>query len=164
MEIHKHRKQNTNPLNDQSICLSCRSSDHSRSKCRFRNATGHKCNKEGHIAKACRSNITSNESDVNTISSATRKRTTGEQPIQVVTHIDGLEVKFELHTVGDKNRNNILGRNWINPLHLNETTLDELINNSKVRHGNSKISNLNALMHSYNDPSWIKRSVNGRNG
>ncbi|CAF4643009.1 unnamed protein product, partial [Rotaria magnacalcarata] len=79
MKIHERRKQNTNLLNDQSICLSCGSSDHARSKCRFRNVTCHKCNKEGHIAKVCRSNITSNESNVNTISSATRKRTTGEQ-------------------------------------------------------------------------------------
>ncbi|CAF1540135.1 unnamed protein product [Rotaria magnacalcarata] len=208
MKIHERRKQNTNLLNDQSICLSCGSSDHARSKCRFRNVTCHKCNKEGHIAKVCRSNITSNESNVNTISSATRKRTTGEQPIQVVTYIDGLEVKFELDTgspitiineniwnkmgkpnlqsvksvhnsfsghsiplkgekmvmvnyrglrtrlrilVGDKNRNNILGRNWINALHLNEISLGELINNNKVPHVNAKISNLNEFMHSHND-------------
>ncbi|CAF3399832.1 unnamed protein product [Rotaria socialis] len=152
--------------------------------------------------------VTNATKKVTLLNSATRKRTTGEQPIQVVTYIDGLDVKFELDTdspiavineniwnkmgkpnlqsvksvhnifsghsirlkgekmvmvnyrglrvrlqilVGDKNRNNILGRNWINTLHLNETSSGELINDSKVLHVNSTISNLNELVHSYND-------------
>ncbi|CAF4761116.1 unnamed protein product, partial [Rotaria socialis] len=68
----------------------------------------------------------------------------------VMVNYRGLRVRLQI-LVGDKNRNNILGRNWINTLHLNETSSGELINDSKVLHVNSTISNLNELVHSYND-------------
>ncbi|CAF4677498.1 unnamed protein product, partial [Rotaria magnacalcarata] len=50
----------------------------------------------------------------------------GEKMVMVNYH--GLRARLRI-LVGDKNRNNILGRNWINALHLNEISLGELINN-----------------------------------
>ena len=35
-------------------CFSCGNSDHTRSKCRFRNAVCHNCNGSGHIARVCK--------------------------------------------------------------------------------------------------------------
>lgn len=57
-KINKNRKQPMN-LHPKSSCFSCGSTDHLRSKCRFRNVTCHKCKKEGHIAKVCRSKTNS---------------------------------------------------------------------------------------------------------
>ncbi|CAF4917784.1 unnamed protein product, partial [Rotaria sp. Silwood2] len=50
LEIQKHDKQSTN-VHHKFSCSSCGSTDHPRSKCRFRHVTCHKCNKEGHLAK-----------------------------------------------------------------------------------------------------------------
>ncbi|CAF3495196.1 unnamed protein product [Rotaria socialis] len=72
----------------------------------------------------------------------------GEKIVKVNYNDQELDLQL---IVGNENCNNILGRNWINALHLNETTLDELINNNKVLNVNSKITNLKHLIHTYND-------------
>ncbi|CAF1032132.1 unnamed protein product [Rotaria sordida] len=97
MAIEKHNKQNKN-VHPKSICSSCGSTDHPRSKCRFRHVTCHKCNKEGHIAKVCRSQITSNNYKVNTIFSVTHEQVTGDHPIRILIQTDRLQVQFELDT------------------------------------------------------------------
>ncbi|CAF4893525.1 unnamed protein product [Rotaria sp. Silwood1] len=53
--------------------------------------------------------------------------------------------------LSQKNRYNIIGRNWINALHLNETTLNDIIFNSTVLNVNSEIENLNHLIKNYKD-------------
>ncbi|CAF4548507.1 unnamed protein product, partial [Rotaria sp. Silwood2] len=97
MKIQKQHKP-APKVNPKSTCFSCGSKDHPRSKCRFRNVTCHKCNKEGHIAKVCRSKVTSNQFKVNTVSSVSNKSFTDEHPIQVPIEINGVQVNFELDT------------------------------------------------------------------
>ncbi|CAF4957220.1 unnamed protein product, partial [Rotaria socialis] len=46
----------------------------------------------------------------------------GEKIVNVNYNDQELDLQL---IVGNENCNNILGRNWINALHLNETTLDE---------------------------------------
>ena len=97
LKIQKHHKQSLN-TRQKSICLSCESKEHHRSKCRFRSVTCHKCNKEGHIAKICRSKACMNKFKVNTISSVSQKLSTGDYAIQIPIHINGLQVNFEFDT------------------------------------------------------------------
>ncbi|CAF5075156.1 unnamed protein product, partial [Rotaria magnacalcarata] len=96
-KINQSRKQSTDHQ-QQSICLSCGSNNHHRSQCRFRNVTCHKCKKEGHIAKVCRSKFVSNQNKVNTISSVSQKLITDEHAIRIPIHVDGVNVNFELDT------------------------------------------------------------------
>lgn len=44
--------------------------------------------------------------------------------------------------VGRKIWNNILGRNWINVLHLNRQTLDDLVCNPSIQYLNHGFTNL----------------------
>ena len=46
-----HRQHHAKP---QEKCYRCGGADHAPGECRFRDATCHKCQKRGHIAKACR--------------------------------------------------------------------------------------------------------------
>ncbi|CAF2018933.1 unnamed protein product [Rotaria magnacalcarata] len=187
MKIQESHKQSSES-HYKSACSSCGSTDHPRSKCRFLNVTCHKCNKQGHIAKVCRSRAVPNESNVNTICSVTVEQISDEHPIRIPIQIDDLNVTFELDTgspitiineriwndmgkpnlqpvktthcsysghstdlkgekmvnvnyngriarlrllVGDSNRINILGRNWIDALHFNKVPLDQLMNHYK---------------------------------
>ncbi|CAF1097612.1 unnamed protein product [Rotaria sordida] len=70
MAIEKHNKQNKN-VHPKSIC---------------------------HIAKVCRSQITSNNYKVNTIFSVTHEQVTGDHPIRILIQTDRLQVQFELDT------------------------------------------------------------------
>ncbi|CAF4104230.1 unnamed protein product, partial [Rotaria sp. Silwood1] len=154
------------------------------------------CNKEGHIAKVCRSQTTSNNVTINTVHSVKCQSNTDTDPIQIHIQIDGLHVIFELDTgspitiinehtwkkigkpkltpvksiyssftghsihlkgetmvkvvyngqstrlkllVGDRNRNNIIGRNWINSLHLNRIKLNDMFSNNMISNVNSEI-------------------------
>ena len=207
MRIQKHHKQSSN-IHQKLVCLSCGSKEHHRSQCRFRNVTCHKCNKEGHIAKVCRSKACLNKFKVNTISSVSQKLNTDDYAIQIPIRLNGLQVNFEFDTgspitiinertwellrkpklhpvkctynsfsghsihfkgetavnvnykdrctqmkliVGNKNRNNILGRNWINALHLNEQTLDDIISSSSIQNVNCTFKNLDQLLIHYDD-------------
>ncbi|CAF4245449.1 unnamed protein product [Rotaria sordida] len=53
--------------------------------------------------------------------------------------------------VDDRNRYNIIGYNWINTLHLNKTTLNDIISNNTILNVNSEIENFNQLMNNYKD-------------
>ncbi|CAF4782134.1 unnamed protein product [Rotaria sp. Silwood2] len=194
-EIQQIDKQSTN-VHHKISCSSCGSTDHPRSKCRFRHVTCHNCNKEGHIAKVCRSQTTSNNVKINTINSVAYHQITDENPFQIPIQIDDLKVTFELDTgspitiinehvwkkmgkpkltpvksiyssftghsihlkgetmvkvvyngqstrlkllVADRNRNNIIGRNWINSLHLNRIKLNDIFSNHTISNVNPKI-------------------------
>ncbi|CAF4430287.1 unnamed protein product, partial [Rotaria magnacalcarata] len=206
-KINQHRKPPTNRP-QRSNCLSCGSTDHFRSECRFRNATCHKCKKEGHIAKVCRSKPISNQSKVNTISSVSQKEIIGTHAIRIPVYVEGVKINFELDTgspitivsnhgweligkpklhpvklifnsftghsiclkgekmvnvnyndqstklplvVGNNNQNNILGRNWINALHLNNQTLDEIVSNSSIQSLDVGFKNFKELIICYDD-------------
>ncbi|CAF5082520.1 unnamed protein product [Rotaria sp. Silwood1] len=97
MKIQQNDKQSTN-VHHKSSCSSCGPTDHPRSKCRFRHVTCHKCNKEGHIAKVCRSQATSNKNNINTINAVTYHQIIDEHPFQIPIQIDDLTVTFELDT------------------------------------------------------------------
>ena len=53
--------------------------------------------------------------------------------------------------VGGKSRNNILGRNWINVLHLNQQALGDIISNSSIHNVECTFKNLNELLIHYDD-------------
>ena len=72
----------------------------------------------------------------------------GERMVKVI--YDGHDVQLQM-LVGVANRTNILGRNWINALHLNKSTLDNIINHNKVLSVNSNIGNLNVLINKYKE-------------
>lgn len=97
MKIQKHHKQTSN-LHQKSTCLSCGSKSHLRSKYRFHNVICHSYNKQGHIAKVCRSKTNSNQYKVNTISCVLNEHVIGHHPIQISIQINGVHVNFELDT------------------------------------------------------------------
>ena len=55
--VHRMAPQGTKPgpTSGSKPCYRCGGVDHTHSACRFRDATCHKCQKKGHIAKVCRS-------------------------------------------------------------------------------------------------------------
>jgi len=191
-KIEKRSKTTTAPTNTFS-CASCGGKDHPRSKCRFRNVSCYKCEKEGHIAKVCRSKQIPTDSSVNTIFSISQERDTNEKRVQIPVQIDGILVNLEFDTgspisvinegvwkamgkphlspvksnytsfsghsvrfkgekmvqvkyddedipikviVGYGNHKNILGRDWINALHLSQYPLEKFnttINSSSIK-------------------------------
>ena len=72
----------------------------------------------------------------------------GERMVKAI--YDSYDVQLQM-LVGVANRTNILGRNSINALHLNKTTLDNIINHNKVLSVNSNIGNLNDLINKYKE-------------
>ncbi|CAF3365123.1 unnamed protein product, partial [Rotaria sp. Silwood2] len=72
----------------------------------------------------------------------------GEKIVKVNYNNRSTELKV---IVADKNRNNILGRNWINALHFNNQTLDDIISNSSIQNANVEFKNLNELFILYDD-------------
>jgi hypothetical protein len=75
-------------------------------------------------------------------------RIKGEKVVNV--NFDGQCTQLRL-LVGYENRNNILGRNWINALHLNKRTLDDIDSNNTVLNVNPGIENLNHIMKLYQE-------------
>ena len=199
MRIQKTHKQTPNS-HSKATCLSCGSTDHERSKCRFKNVTCHQCKKEGHIAKVCRSRTTSSK-HVDTICSVSLDR--NDQPIRLRIRLDDHPIDFELDTgspitiiskdtwikmerppllpvkstynsfsghtvrlkgekqvkvsyndthiplrvfVTDDHRNNILGRDWIRRLRLDERPLRDLMTNVSVCHIQPEANQLNQMI------------------
>ena len=68
-------------------CFSCGNSDHTRSKCRFRNAVCHNCNGSGHIARVCK------KSGVNTMC------VEEEFPEEQVPEEEELYVVYDVHAM-----------------------------------------------------------------
>ncbi|CAF3948225.1 unnamed protein product [Rotaria sp. Silwood2] len=188
-QIQKSSKRTTQ-IQSRRICQSCGASDHPRDKCRFRHAICHKCQKEGHLAKICRSKSTPKQKHmVNTVCTTIVNKVSFRHPISIPIKIDGIEVNLDLdtgspvtiindqlwrkmgsprlkpikidlnsftghfiHVKGEKivnviydgrkfqlrllvvegNRNNILGRDWIEELKLNQKTLNDIISNGTV--------------------------------
>lgn len=96
-KITKRGKPSFN-AHSKSVCFSCGSTDHIRSKCRFRTAVCHKCSKQGHISKVCRSKTNSNQFKINTISSNSRNLITTEHSIRIPMEVESVQVNFELDT------------------------------------------------------------------
>ena len=93
--------QQVNKINKSSktaTCASCGSGDHPRTKCRFRTALCRTCNKEGHIAKVCRSAKT-NKHSLNTVVPSSLNQVVTSQPMRVRLSINhGTKVDFQLDT------------------------------------------------------------------
>jgi hypothetical protein len=194
--------------NKKSSCSSCGSSNHPRSTCRFRNVTCHKCKKEGHIAKVCRSKDSPNRNHVNSLFSSTLAQITLDRPIQIQLLIEHTNVEFQVDTgspvtlineqvwrkfgrpqlkpctielnsftghsvrlkgqkvvnvifndqhfkltvfVANGSGINILGRDWIDALHLKTKTLHDIESNRSMLSLNYEIKTLDKLFMQFND-------------
>ena len=92
------RGKPTPTSHSKTMCFRCGSTDHLRSKWRFRTAVCHKCRKQGHISKVCRSKTNPDQFKINTISSNSQHSITGEHPIRIPIQVETIQVILELDT------------------------------------------------------------------
>lgn len=95
----KYRYKSSKEANaNKTTCSSCGSSDHLRTNCRFRQVSCHKCQKQGHIAKVCKSVGHLKKANVNSVRTYTVKQTNGIGSIVISLSLGSKMVKFQLDT------------------------------------------------------------------
>ena len=93
-----HQALSSTNKGDQKICFSCGSKDHLRMACRFKDVQCHKCHKQGHIAKVCRSKTNFNQVTINTIASLSSLDIHMEPAILLSLMLEHINVQFQLDT------------------------------------------------------------------